>query len=138
MLSDAQELHLWREIIAASPAVAGILLPESAAVLAQAALRTAEQYGLDLRSGAMSASAETRAFSGWAAEFRGRLRAEGWCSQSELVREMTPLVKEHGDELSLPTNVSFCFIQRWLRAERELMAALPRRACECRRQSFEA
>jgi probable DNA repair protein len=123
VLSDAQELHLWREIIAASPAVAGILLPESAAVLAQVALRTAEQYGLDLRSGAMSASAETRAFSGWAAEFRGRLRAEGWCSQSELVRLMTPLVKAHGAELSLPSSI-FLFHVALAPSERELMDAL--------------
>lgn len=123
VLSDAQELHLWREIIAASPAVAGILLPESAAVLAQSALRTAEQYGLDLRSGAMSASAETRAFSGWAAEFRGRLRVEGWCSQSELTRAMTPLVKEHGAELSLPEKV-FIFHPALAPSERELLHAL--------------
>jgi probable DNA repair protein len=123
VLSDAQELQLWREIIAASPAGAGMLLPESAAVLAQSSLRTAEQYGLNLKAGAMSASAETRAFSGWAAEFRDRLRAEGWCCPPELAREMTRLVKDHGAELSLPQNV-FVFHPALVPAEREFLAAL--------------
>jgi probable DNA repair protein len=77
-LQREQELQLWRQIIEYSPSGREMLLPESAAALACESFRTAIEYDIALDSPLMNASADTRAFSGWAAEFRRRIAAHRW------------------------------------------------------------
>jgi len=95
-LQREQELLLWRQIIERSPSGREMLLPESAAALAAESFRTAMEYGIALDSPQMSASSDTRAFSGWAAEFRRHLAARGWTCQALLAQELAPCLARLG------------------------------------------
>jgi hypothetical protein len=88
VLRREQELQLWRQIIERSSSGRTMLLPESAAALASEAFRTAIEFEIALNSPLMSASSDTRAFSGWAAEFQRQLNAQGWTCAALLGREL--------------------------------------------------
>jgi len=90
VLRREQELQLWRQIIERSSSGRAMLLPESAAALASEAFRTASDFGIALDSPLMSASSDTRAFSGWAAEYQRQLTVQGWTCAALLGRELTP------------------------------------------------
>ena len=87
-LQREQELQLWRQIIERSPSGREMLLPESAAALACESFRTAIEYDIALDSPLMNASADTRAFSGWAAEFRRQIAAHRWTCPALFTREL--------------------------------------------------
>lgn len=87
-LQREQELQLWRQIIEHSPSGREILLPDSAAALASDSFRTALEHHIALDSPQMSASSDTRAFSGWAVEFRRQLTAHRWTCSALFTREL--------------------------------------------------
>jgi probable DNA repair protein len=118
-LQREQELLLWRQIIERSPSGREMLLPESAAALAAESFRTAMEYGIALDSPQMSASSDTRAFSGWAAEFRRHLAAHGWTCQALLARELAPCLAR----LGLPRHL-FVFLSATTPAQRSFLDAL--------------
>src|SRR6266542_2104411 len=68
VLEREQELQVWRQIIERSPSGRELLLTDAAAALASESFRTACEYEIVLDSPQMSASSDTRAFSGWATE----------------------------------------------------------------------
>jgi probable DNA repair protein len=100
-LQREQELQLWRQIIERSPGGREMLLPESAAALASESFRTAIEYEVALDSPQMSASSDTRAFSGWAAEFQRQLAAHHWTCPALFTRELAPCLSA----LRLPEEV---------------------------------
>jgi probable DNA repair protein len=119
VLHREQELQLWRQIIEHSPSGRAMLLPESAAALAADAFRTAIEYNIALNSPLMSASSDTRAFSGWAAEFERQLAAHGWTCTALLPRELAVSLVGRG----LPEKL-FVFLPELTPAQRELLSAL--------------
>lgn len=118
-LQREQELLLWRQIIERSSSGREMLLPESAAALAAESFRTAIEYGIALDSPQMSASSDTRAFSGWAAEFRRQLATHGWTCQALLACELAPCLPS----LKLPEQV-FVFLAGITPAQRNFLDAL--------------
>lgn len=119
VLQREQELQLWRQIIERSPSGRTMLLPESAAVLASEAFRTAMDYGIALDSPLMSASSDTRAFSGWAAEFERQLAAHGWTCAALLPRELASALAGS----NLPSQM-FVFVPELTPLHREFLSAL--------------
>jgi ATP-dependent helicase/nuclease subunit B len=89
-LQREQELQLWRQIIERSSSGREMLLPESAAALASESFRTAMEHKIALDSPLMTASSDTRAFSGWAAEFMRQLAAHRWTCPALFLREVAP------------------------------------------------
>jgi probable DNA repair protein len=118
-LGHEQELQLWRQVIERSASGRELLLPEAAAALASESLRTAVEYGIALDSAQMSASSETRAFSGWAAEFARQLNAHGWTCDALLTTEILPCLAQ----LKLPDEISV-FLPELTPAQRKLLDAL--------------
>ena len=101
VLEREQELQLWRQIIERSPSGRELLLTDAAAALASESFRTACEYEIALDSSEMSASSDTRAFSGWATEFRRQLAAHGWTCPALYPRELSPCLSS----LELPHQV---------------------------------
>ena len=118
-LQREQELQLWRQIIEHSPSGREMLLPESAAALASESFRTALEHDIALDSPHMSASSDTRAFSGWAAEFRRKLAANEWTCPALFTRELVPCLPA----LRLPEKV-FVFLPETTPAQRSFLSAL--------------
>jgi ATP-dependent helicase/nuclease subunit B len=118
-LDHEQELQLWRQIIARSPSGRGLLLTDAAAALASESFRTACEYEIPLDSSEMSASSDTRAFSGWAAEFRRQLAANGWSCPALFQRE----ISESLLSLKLPRQV-FVYLAELTPAQRRFLTAL--------------
>ena len=118
-LQREQELELWRQIIELSPSGRGMLLPGSAAALAAESFRTALEYGIALDGPQMSASGDTRAFSGWAAEFRRQLSANAWSCPALYTRELAACLPS----LRLPQQV-FAFLAELTPAQRRFLNAL--------------
>ena len=119
MLRREQELQLWRQIIERSTSGRAMLLPESAAALASEAYRAATELGLALDSAQMNASSDTRAFSGWAAEFERQLASHGWTCAAELSRELAPCLSGR----NLPGQV-WVFLPEITPAQRTFLDAL--------------
>jgi ATP-dependent helicase/nuclease subunit B len=126
-LEREQELQLWRRIIERSPSGAGMLLPEAAASLAAEAFRTASEYGIPLDSAQMSASADTRAFSGWAAEFRRQLAEHRWSSPAQFTQELAACLSS----LRLPGSL-FAFLAERTPAQGSFLDALAGAGVEVR------
>ena len=118
-LEREQELQLWRQIIARSPSGRDLLLTDAAAALASESLRTACEYEIALDSPQMSASSDTRAFAGWAAEFRRQLAANGWSCPALFPRELSPCLSS----LKLPHQV-FVYASELTQAQRSFLNAL--------------
>jgi probable DNA repair protein len=118
-LQREQELQLWRQIIERSSVGREMLLPESAAVLASESFRTAIEYDIALDSPQMSASSDTRAFSGWAAEFQRQLAAHHWTCPALFARDLAPVLSV----LTLPEEV-FLFIAETRPAQLNFLEAL--------------
>lgn len=118
-LQREQELQLWSQIILRSPAGGDVLLPDSAAALAAQSFRTAMDYGIALDSAQMSASSDSRAFAGWAAEFRRQLAAKHWSVPALLTRDLAGCLRE----LQLPPRI-FVFLSETVPAERAFLAKL--------------
>jgi len=118
-LQREQQLQLWRQIIEHSPSGREMLLPESAAALAAESFRTAMEYEIALDSPQMSASSDTRAFSGWAAEFQRKLAANGWTCPALFTRDLLPCLPV----LRLPEQV-FAFLAETTPAQRTFLNAL--------------
>jgi probable DNA repair protein len=118
-LQRAQEIQLWRQIIEHSPSGRDLLLPESAAVLASQSFRIAMEYRIALGSAQMSASSESRAFAGWAAEFRGQFEARRWTCPALLKRELGAVHHHAG----LPKEV-FIFLAELTPAQRGFLDLL--------------
>ena len=127
-LQREQELQLWRQIIERSPSGREMLLPESAAALACESFRTAIEYGVPLDSPLMNASTDTRAFSGWAAEFQRQIAAHHWTCPALFTRELLPCLPA----LRLPKQV-FAFLAETTPAQCKLFGRAPggRRAGFC-------
>ena len=98
-----------------------MLLPESAAALACESFRTACEHEIALDSAPMGASGDTRAFSGWAAEFRRQLAAHGWTCPSLFSRELAGCLSS----VRLPRQV-FAFLTESTPAQRGFLEALAR------------
>jgi ATP-dependent helicase/nuclease subunit B len=118
-LEREQELQLWRQIIERSPAGREMLLPESAAALASESFRTAHEHNIALDSPLMNVSSDTRAFSGWAAEFRRQLASHHWTSPALFTRELIPRLST----LRLPSQL-FVFLPETTPAQRNFLDAL--------------
>jgi probable DNA repair protein len=118
-LQHEQELQLWRQIIASSASGREMLLPDAAAALARESFSQAMEFGVTLDPAQMSASSDTRAFSGWAREFRRQVAARGWTCEAMLARELAP----HLRELQLPEEL-FVFAEEITPAQREFLDAL--------------
>src|ERR1700692_141955 len=118
-LRREQELQLWRQIIERSPGGRELLLLESAAALASESFRTACEYEIALDSPQMSASGDTRAFSGWAAEFRRQLARHGWTCPALFTREVSGCVSS----LRLPLQLCV-FVAELTAAQRRFLDAL--------------
>lgn len=118
-LQHEQELQLWRQIIEHSPSGREMLLPESAAALASQAFRTAIEHEIALDSPQMSASSDTRAFCGWAAEFSRQLAAHRWTCPALLTRELAPCVSA----LRLPVEI-FVFLAETTPAQQSFLEVL--------------
>ena len=118
-LQREQELQLWRQIIEHSPSGREMLLPESAAALACESFRTAIEYDIALDSPLMNASADTRAFSGWAAEFRRRIAAHRWTCPALFTGELRSCLAA----LRLPEQV-FTFLAEPTPAQSRFLDAL--------------
>lgn len=118
-LQREQELELWRSIIERSFAGREMLLSESAAALAAQAFRTAAEYSIALDSPQMGASSDTRAFSGWAAEFRRQLAEHCWTCAALFTRDLAPRLSE----LQLPAKL-FVFLSQLTPAQRNFLDAL--------------
>ncbi len=123
-LQREQELQLWRQIIERSTSGREMLLPDSAAALASESFRTAFEYDIALDSPLMTASSDTRAFSGWSAEFRRQLAAHRWTCPALFMRELAPCLSS----LRLPPQV-FVFLAESTPATTRLSGG----ACGCRR-----
>ena len=120
-LQREQELRLWRLIIERSPGGREMLLPDSAAALASESFRTACEHEIALDSPQMNASGDTRAFSGWAADFRRQLAAHGWTCPALLTRELAGCLSS----IRLPQQV-FAFLTESTPAQRRFLEALAR------------
>jgi len=120
-LQREQELQLWRSIIERSPGGREMLLPESAAALASESFRTALECGIALDSPQMSVSSDTRAFSGWAGEFRRQIAARRWTCPALFSRELAGCLSS----LRLPRQV-FAFLAESTPAQRGFLDALAR------------
>jgi len=118
-LQREQQQQLWRQIIEHSPGGREMLLPESAASLAAESFRTAIEYEIALDSPQMSASIDTRAFSGWAAEFQRKLVTNGWTCPALFTRDLLPCLPE----LRLPEQM-FVFLAESTPAQRRFLNAL--------------
>lgn len=118
-LQREQELELWRQIIERSTSGREMLLPESAAALASESFRTAIEHKIALDSPLMTASSDTRAFSGWAAEFRRQLAAHRWTCPALFMREVAPRLSS----LGLPVQV-YAFIAEATPAQSDFLVAL--------------
>jgi probable DNA repair protein len=118
-LHREQELQLWRQIIERSPSGREMLLPESAAALASESFRTAVEYDIPLDSPMMSVSNDTRAFSGWATEFRRQLAAHCWTVPALFARELAPSL----ETLRLPEKM-FVFLPETTPTQRNFLDAL--------------
>lgn len=118
-LSPEQELELWHQIIQRSAVGRQMLLPTSAAALAAQAFRLACDYHLPLDSSLMAASADTRAFAGWAGEFEQQLAAHRWSCSAHFARELTP----HLAELALPESL-YVFVDELVPRRRQFLAEL--------------
>ena len=118
-LEREQELQLWRQIIARSPSGRDLLLTDAAAALASESFRTACEYEIELDSTQMSASGDTRAFSGWAAEFRRQLAVNGWSCPALIPRDLLPRLSS----LKLPQQV-FVYAAELTPAQRSFLNAL--------------
>jgi probable DNA repair protein len=77
------------------------------------------EYEIALDSPQMSASSDTRAFSGWAAEFRGKLATNGWTCPALFTRDLLPCLPV----LRLPGQV-FVFLAETTPAQRSFLNAL--------------
>ena len=118
-LRREQELQLWRQIIEPSPSGTEMLLPESAAALASESFRTVIEHGIALDSPLMNLSADTRAFSAWAAEFRRQLAAHRWSAPALFSGQLLPCLPA----LQLPPHL-FVFLAEATPAQRKFLAAL--------------
>ena len=96
-----------------------MLLPDSAAALASESFRTAFEYDIALDSPQMSASGDTRAFCGWAAEFRRQLATNRWTCAAMLTRDLTPCLSS----LQLPGQV-FAFLAECTPTQHRFLNAL--------------
>ncbi len=118
-LQREQELQLWRDVIERSASGRALLLQDSAAALASESFRTAAEYEIALDSPQMSASSDTRAFSGWAGEFQRQLSVHRWTCSAFLMQELTPALAS----LRLPTNI-YIFLAETTPAQRRFMDEL--------------
>ncbi len=118
-LEHEQELQLWRQIIERSPSGRKLLLTAAAAALASESFRTACEYEIALDSAQMSVSSDTRAFSGWAAEFRRQLAANCWSCPALFGRELS----QHLPSLRLPRQV-LVYLAELTPAQRSFLKAL--------------
>jgi probable DNA repair protein len=100
-----------------------MLLPDSAAALASESFRTAVEYHIPLDSPQMSASSDTRAFSGWAAEFHRQLTAHRWTSPAFFTRELASCLHGLRNALQLPQQV-FVFVPEITPERRSFLDAL--------------
>ena len=124
-LQPEQELQLWRQSIERSSSGREMLLPDSAATLASQSFRTAMEYGIALDSPQMNASSDTRAFSGWAAEFRRQLAAHGWSCAARFTHELAACLPS----LRLPQQL-FAFLADLTPAQRRFLNALEQSGVE--------
>ncbi len=118
-LQREQELQLWRQVIERSASGRELLLPDSAAALAAESFRTAAEYDIALDSPQMSASSDTRAFSGWAGEFMRQLVAHRWTCSALLMQELTPCLRY----LRLPEEI-YVFLAETTPAQGKFLDAL--------------
>lgn len=133
LLSPEQELQLWRSIVEHSPSSRELLMTDAAAELARRSLRTAAEYRVRLAEASMSATNETRAFSGWAAEFLDQLEERGWSCESRLAQELIPLLPH----LALPARL-YVYLSEVAPATDGLLRALEDNGVVVERSSTEA
>jgi ATP-dependent helicase/nuclease subunit B len=84
LLSATQEHTIWRSIIAADPANAGLLPIDSVAETAAAAWLLLHQYRVRQRISAFPGNTDSRAFAEWATLFDRRCRQSGYVTQAQL------------------------------------------------------
>ncbi len=96
LISRAQSLCLWEQIVAADDAGAPLLGVTQAARWAAGAWRDLQHFSVDGAS--VTGPADTRTFLGWAREYRQRLAQEGWIDPDQALKRLavTPPPKNIG------------------------------------------
>jgi probable DNA repair protein len=133
LLNPAQELALWREIVAepltgADATEAALGSPDALATLAYDAWQLAARYEATGRLRAAANSHDTRIFAAWAEAFTRRCASAGYLSAALLEQA----IREHLEARSL-TPPATLLLAGWLDespAQRSLLEALAARGCE--------
>ncbi len=129
LLWPSEERVIWEEIIRSQ---AGNLLLDIPAT-AEASLRSWEllcSWNLSLDTAEWRDSADTEAFHGWAGDFRGRCREQGWFSNAELPSVVADLIERN--EVPVPEEVEFAGFHERTPVQQRLVDALVRRGVEVR------
>lgn len=124
LLTSAQELALWEDVVRGSQAGAGLLSVPSAAALARDAWQLAHAWRLAPRLKGYPANDDARAFADWAWRYEGISGRERHCEQARLADVISPHLA-HAALKKPATLVAYGF-DMLTAQQREFFAALGR------------
>lgn len=133
LLTPAQELALWEQIVEDWERRESLLLPSAAARAARDAWQLAQDWRLPLDED-KSASDDARAFLAWAQRFDRDCRQRGWLDSARLPERLTRAMRTNAP--ILPAGIELAGFDELMPAQQSLIEALRVGGCEIRRREF--
>jgi probable DNA repair protein len=133
LLTSAQELALWEQIVEGWEHRDTLLSPSAAARMARDAWQLAQDWRLPLDEDE-SASDDARAFLAWARRFDRDSRERGWLDSARLPARVTRAIR--ANTLTLPASVELAGFDELTPAQQSLIEALREGGCEVRLREF--
>jgi probable DNA repair protein len=133
LLTSAQELALWEQIVEGWERRDTLLSPSAAARMARDAWRLAQDWRLPLDEDE-SANDDARAFLAWARRFDRDSRARGWLDGARLPERVTRAIR--ANTLTLPASVELAGFDELTPAQQSLIEALREGGCVVRLREF--
>jgi probable DNA repair protein len=133
LLTPAQELALWEQIVEDWERRESLLSSSAAARVARDAWRLAQDWRLPLDEDE-SASDDARAFLAWARRFDRNCRERGWLDSARLPERLTRVIRTNA--LILPACIELAGFDELTPAQQSLIEALRAGGCEARMREF--
>ncbi len=127
LLSEVQELELWRKVLANDDAARQTLSIDALAELAQRAWRQMHQYRIPLNKLHSDISVDAKAFYRWATEFEKVCRKSSFLSPALVETAIAQWIPSH--EIQLPEEIFLLGFDRVTPSQTLLIDAFNGRAC---------
>lgn len=127
LLTEFQELELWRQILSKDEAAQQTLAVDSWAALAQKAFQQLQQYRIPLQRLRGDSTPDTASFFQWVTQFQKLCRDHSYFSASQLEEALAKYIAE--DKAALPQQIFLVGFDRISPAQSLLMETLRQHNC---------